>query len=384
MSDLRHIAVVTGSRADYGLLSGLMLALNERPKVSLQVIVTGMHLHERFGLTIDEIRDDGMAITATVPILEDGDSELNVINSVGRGIVGLAETFVKLATDLVVVLGDRTETLAAAQAAMLLRIPLAHIHGGESTEGAVDDLIRHAVTKMAHHHFVAAEPYRRRVVQMGENPAHVHLVGAPGLDDIQLLSFKSVGELEAEFNFNLSSGPILLLTYHPVTLDPKASVGGIRALLKALKRFEGYRLVFTGVNSDAGREVITKLIGDFAADHDVLVRGSLGRVNYLSMLQAAVVLVGNSSSGIIEAPALGIPTVNIGSRQDGRLRAASIKDCKEDPDDIEAAIRYVLRPEFKTTWPDPLSLYGRGDTANQIADILTNVELKFRKQFYEW
>lgn len=368
----RRIAVVTGSRAEYGLLSGLLRLLADDPAVDLQLLVTGMHLSPRFGNTVDAIEADGFTINARIAILDaDDDSELATVRSVGRATTGLAEAFDRLRPEVVVVLGDRSEILAAAQAAMLLRIPLAHIHGGEATEGAVDDMIRHAVTKMAQLHFVAARPYARRVIQMGEDPARVHMVGAPGLDLIRTLPRKSRAALEDELGFDLSSGPLLLVTYHPVTMDPVASVAGMDALVQALTDLPRARIIVTGVNSDPGHDAIARRIGAFAARAgNVLVRDSLGQRNYLSAMALAAAVIGNSSSGIIEAPALGVPTVNIGPRQGGRLRAASIIDCHEDHGAIAAAIATALDPRFKATWPQSLSLYGQGDAAGRIRAIL--------------
>jgi UDP-hydrolysing UDP-N-acetyl-D-glucosamine 2-epimerase len=378
----RRIAVVTGSRAEYGLLAGLMGLLAADPRVELQVVVTGMHLEPRFGDTVKAIERDGFAIAARVPILEDGDSELATACSVGRAVIGLAEAFERLKPSMVVVLGDRTEILGAAQAAMLLRIPLAHIHGGEATEGAVDDMVRHAITKMAQLHFVAADAYARRVIQMGEDPARVHMTGAPGLDALRTLRRKSRAELGDELGFDLGPGPLLLVTYHPVTMDPTASVAGIEALLRALETFPQARIIITGVNSDAGRDAVAERIAAFAAGRvNVLVRDSLGQVNYLSAMAMAAAIVGNSSSGIIEAPALGVPTVNIGPRQGGRLRAASVIDCPEDQAAIAGAITRALDPAFRAGWPSPLSLYGEGDSAARIAAILAEAAPSLVKPF---
>lgn len=380
----RRIAIVTGSRAEYGLLAGLMGHLRGDEAVELQVVVTGMHLSARFGNTVQAIERDGFAIAVRVAILDgdgDGDGEVEAARSVGRATMGMAEAFDRLRPDLVVVLGDRMEILGAAQAAMLLRIPLAHIHGGEATEGAVDDMVRHAVTKMAQLHFVAAEPYRRRVIQMGEDPARVHLVGAPGLDAIRTLPLKDRAELQAEYAFDLSSGPVLLVTYHPVTMDPSASLAGIEAMLDALGRFPQARIVITGVNSDPGHDAVSGRLDSFARDHAVLMRPSLGQVNYLSMMRLAAAVVGNSSSGIIEAPALRVPTVNIGQRQGGRLRAASIIDCGEDADAIAYAITRALSAEFRASWPESLSIYGEGQASARIAAILRSAPLDPRKPF---
>lgn len=386
MSERRRVAVVTGSRADYGHLYWLLREIADDPALELQLIVTGMHLSPRFGNTVDMIVADGFAVAARVESLLEGDGGVVAAKSTGRGTIGLADAFECLAPDVAVVLGDRFEILAAATAALLMRIPLAHIHGGESTEGAVDDSIRHAITKMASLHFVAAEPYRRRVVQMGEDPDRVHLVGAPGLDALTRSTVPDRAEVEKALGLSIGGSPLFLVTYHPETAggDDKA---GVDALLGALGEFPSAAVVFTGVNADPGHDAVARAIDAFAAERKgpTASRQSLGQTLYLGTMKQASAVIGNSSSGLIEAPALGVPTVNIGNRQGGRLRAASVIDCPPEPIAVATAIRRAIDPAFRASWPKPLSLYGQGGAARRIKDALKSVSIAAiaRKTFAE-
>ena len=381
----RRICVVTGGRADYGLLSWLMREIDDDPALRLQIAVTGSHLSPRFGLTVTAIERDGFAIAARVPLSLDDDSRLSMARATAEALAGFAEAFSVLAPDMVVVLGDRFEILGAAEAALLLGVPLAHIHGGEVTEGMVDDTIRHALTKMAALHFVAAEPYRRRVIQMGEDPARVFTTGAPGLDHFRRLPLLDTAALEHTLGFCLGGedrsagprnaksvgGPLLLVTYHPPTwcADPGRAAN---ALVSALQSVPDARIVITGVNADPGNRPIRACLEAFAAAHPdtVLLRESLGQRAYLSLMRIAGAVVGNSSSGIIEAPAVRVPTVNIGPRQDGRLKAASIIDCAEDAAAIASALSRALDQAFVAALPAELSLFGTGTAAPAIAAVL--------------
>ncbi len=295
---------------------------------------------------------------------------------VGRGVGALAESFDRLAPDIIVVLGDRFEIFAAAQAALLLNIPLAHIHGGEATEGAVDDAIRHAITKMARLHFCAAEPYAARVRQMGEDPDHVYMVGAPGLDPIATLDYLSREALAAELGLDLS-GPLFVITYHPVTLKLGRGSAAVNALTKALGRFAETAMVFTGVNSDPGNRTINDALSAFAAEDPArrTVVASLGQRRYLSAVRESDAVIGNSSSGLIEAPALGVPTVNIGDRQKGRLRSTSVIDCPDGADAIAEAINRALDPDFQNTAKTAEPPYGRGGDAKKIVSVLADVDV---------
>lgn len=378
----RRICVVTGSRAEYGLLYWLLKDIATDPELELQIIATGMHLSPEFGLTYRQIETDGFAIDAKVEMLLSADTPVAVTKSLGLGVIGFADSLDRLSPDIVVVLGDRFEILAAAQAAMLARIPLAHIHGGETSEGAYDEGIRHAITKMAHWHFVAAEPYRQRVVQLGEDPQRVFNVGAPGLDHLKRTPLLSRDELEKSMGMRLGQ-PLLLVTYHPVTLGERTPEASMEELLAALRDIDDACVVFTYPNADTGGRALRQAIDRFVGDHPLRMRGcaSLGQLRYLSLMRQADAIVGNSSSGLTEAPALKKATVNIGDRQKGRLKASSVIDVPEIREEICAAVRRALSPEFREQLPQTRSLYGFGDasaaTVRQLKATLPAIQKTF-------
>lgn len=384
----RKIAVVTGTRAEYGLLYWLMKEIQADQELQLQLIVTGAHLSPEFGSTWKRIEEDGFAIDAKVEMLLSSDTPVAVAKSVGLGTIGFSDALDRLKPDILLVLGDRFEILSAVTAAAMLRIPVAHLHGGESTEGAVDEAIRHAVTKMAHLHFTAAEEYRKRVVQMGESPERVFFVGAPGLEHLQRLPLLSWSELEKELDFPLSS-PLLLITYHPVTLEgsPEKPFG---ELLHALEDFPDARLVFTMPNADAEGRGLIRMIQNFVGAHTERAKAfvSLGQKRYLSLMKLCDAVVGNSSSGLTEAPAFGKPTVNIGNRQKGRLKADSVIDCAEERRKIADAIALALTPAFAEKARNTVSLYGSGNVAKKIVKVLKTCNLDgiLAKKFFnvEW
>jgi UDP-N-acetylglucosamine 2-epimerase (non-hydrolysing) len=372
MSDRpRKICVVTGSRAEYGLLYWLLRGIEAEPGLQLQLVVTGMHLAPQFGMTVDHIEADGFVPDARVDMQLHGDTPKAITTSMGVGLIGFAEAFDTLKPDVVVVLGDRTEIFAAAQAAMVARIPIAHIHGGELTEGLIDEAIRHAITKMAHLHFVSAEEYRKRVIQLGEAPDRVWNVGAPGLDAIRKATLLDRTALSQQLDFDLTK-PFFLVTYHPVTLADHADDPGAEALFAALETFPDHQVVITGVNADAGHEAIRKRIVAFAAANPgrVLERTSLGQLRYLSAMALTDAVIGNSSSGLIEAPALKVPTVNIGERQRGRLRASRVIDVDPDKAAIIAAITKALGPEFRAMTKAATSLFGDGTASDRMVRVL--------------
>jgi len=384
----RKVCVVTGSRADYGLLFWLLKEVQSDERLALQLMVTGSHLAPEFGLTVGQIRDDGFPIECTVEMLVSGDSPVATAKSIGLGVIGFADAFDRASPDLVVVLGDRFEIFAAAQAAMALRIVLAHIHGGEVTEGAIDEQMRHALTKMAQLHFVSAEPHRRRVLQMGERPENVHLVGAPGLDNIAFLTLLDRPETEAALGFAFGD-PTLLVTYHPATLGNMPPEQGMGELFAALDEFPDSCVVMTLPNADSGGRVMGRMVAQYAERHPERIRAfaSLGQTNYLSVLKHVDVMIGNSSSGLIEAPALGKPTVNIGPRQHGRLRGDSVIDCAEDRTSIRNAIAGALSPDFKALAARTSSPYGiPGKTSRSIKNVLATVRLEALapKRFVDW
>lgn len=382
----RRIAVVTATRAEYGLLRGLLTAVRADPALSLQTVVTGMHLEERFGHTAEEIRADGFAIDAEVPLGLTGDSGLDAALALARGLDGMARAFDRLRPDLVVVLGDRFETLAPVQAALLQRIPIAHIHGGELTEGVIDDAVRHAVTKMASLHLVAAEPFARRVRQLGEPAERIFVVGAPGVDAVAKLDPMPRDQIAADLDFELKA-PLILATYHPETLGDLPPAQAIAELLAALDGIPEARIVFTGVNADPGHDTVSAAIAAFAEGQPerVRFRESMGQRRYLSLMRLADAVVGNSSSGIIEAPAVGVPTVNIGDRQKGRPRAASVIDCGPGRSAIAAALARALDPAFRAGIAGQALPYGGGGAAARIKDILATVPLAglVRKPFID-
>ena len=381
----RKVCIVTGTRAEYGLLYWLMREVQDDPELDLQIVATGMHLSPEFGLTYQDIEADGFEIDETVEMLLSSDTPVGVAKSMGVGTIGLAEAFDRLAPDVIVVLGDRFEVLSAAQAALVARIPVAHIHGGETTEGAVDEMIRHSVTKMAHVHFVATGTFRRRVIQLGEHPDRVFNVGAPGLDYLRRLDLMNQEKLEESLDFELGD-PTFLITYHPATLQEVSPEESIGRLLKALGNFPEARFIFTKANADTGGRIINRRISDFVEEHGDRARlyDSLGQRRYLSALNHVDVVIGNSSSGVIEAPAIPVPTVNIGTRQEGRPRAKSVIDCEEASSHISQSIQEVLSPEFRSRLDDVQSPYGDGTASPRICNQLKTLNLSsMAKSFYD-
>lgn len=380
----RRIAVFTGSRAEYGILYWLMQDIRASAQLELQVIVSGMHLSPEFGETWRHIEADGFQVDAKVEMLLSSNTPVGIVKSMGLGTIGFADALDRLKPDLLVILGDRFEALAIAQAALIMQIPIAHIHGGEITEGAYDDAIRHAITKMACLHFTAAEPYRRRVIQMGEAPDTVFNVGALGLDHLQRNKTMAPDELSASLGFDLRT-PYLLVTYHPVTQlaeDPRAS---FQAILTALDHFPDHQVILTYPNADNGGRGIIPILEDYARQRPgrVLAIQSLGFQRYLSTLSRAAAMVGNSSSGIIEAPALGIPTINIGTRQQGRLAADSVLHCEPEAEHIQHALATALSPTFAAACRNVVTPYGRGNSAAQIVRIIERHPGPFHKHFHD-
>ena len=382
----RKICIITGSRAEYGLLRWLMQEINDDADLKLQTIVTGMHLSPEFGSTYQDITADGFFIDAKVEMLLSSDTPIGIAKSMGLGLIGFSEVLGNLLPDVVVVLGDRFEALAAVQAAMTLGIPIAHISGGELTEGVIDDRIRHAITKMSDFHFVATETYRHRVIQMGEQPSNVLNFGEPALDSFKRLNLLSKVDLEKSIDFSLGK-LAFLVTYHPLTVPGMDSELEMRELLHALEQFTEAQLVITKGNADSGGRALSKIVDDYCLANPtrVFVTTSLGQLRYLSALQACDVVIGNSSSGIVEAPVLLKPTVNIGSRQTGRLKAKSIIDCGADQNSIVAAINIALSGDFQKTLGSTKSLYGDSNASVRIKDYLKQVRLEkvMSKSFFD-
>lgn len=382
----KQICIVTGSRAEYGLLYWLMKEIQADPEMKLQLVVTGMHLSPEFGLTWKALEQDGFDIDDKVEMLLSSDSPVGIVKSIGLGVIGFADSFARLQPDIVVVLGDRFEILAAAQAAAVMGIRIGHISGGEITEGAIDDAIRHAVTKLSNYHFVAAEEYRRRVIQMGEPPQYVINCGDPGLDNFHRLDLLDRQQLEESLDFSLQ-GIIFLVTYHPVTISHQSPESSVAELLKALDAFPEARVIMTKPNADAGGRIIAAAMEKYANAnaHRVFLTPSLGQLRYLSAMRCCDLLLGNSSSGIVEAPAVGKAVVNVGDRQKGRLKASCIIDCDESADSIIKAIQQALSSDFQAKLADVKSLYGDCNATLQIKQFLQKVDCAGKpvKKFYD-
>ncbi len=383
---MRKICVVTGSRAEYGVFYWLMKGIAADAELILQVVATGMHLAPEFGLTYRQIEADGFMIDAKVEMLLSSETRAGITKSVGLGLLGFADAYHNLSPDVVLVMGDRFEILAATQAAFLAGIPLVHISGGELTEGSLDDVMRHCMSKMSNYHFVAAQAYRKRVIQLGETPESVFNVGDPGLDNINKLTLLECKELSSQIGFNLEH-PYFLVTYHPVTTGLADNLQAMQQLFSALEEFPQYNVLITRANADIGGREINAWIDAYTSrlPKRFFVTTSLGQLNYLSAMQHCLAVVGNSSSGIIEAPALKVPTVNIGSRQQGRLKATSIIDTANDCVAIVQAINRVLTNEFKFEVRETVSLYGDCHASELILEKIKTLEFKryMKKHFYD-
>lgn len=383
---MKKICIVTSGRSDYGLLHLLMLGIKKSTALQLQIIATGMHLSPEFGLTYKLIELDGFKINRKVEILLSSDTGVGVAKSMGLGLVGFADAFEDLKPDMVILLGDRYEILAAASAALVQQIPIGHIHGGEVTSGAFDDAIRHSITKMSLFHFVAAQEYQRRVIQLGENPKNIFLVGGLGVDAIKNTNLYSKDELEniLEFQFGKKN---LIITYHPETVEDKLTNNDINCLLFALETFPDIKLIFTMPNSDNGSRKIMKRVIDFVEVNKgrATYFKSMGHLNYLSSLQYVDGVVGNSSSALMEVPTFKKGSINIGSRQSGRLMASSIINCSMNTIEIEKAIRKLYSEDFKTELLSTKNPYGEGDASEKIIKILelNDKNLSFGKEFYD-
>lgn len=381
---MKMICVVTGSRAEFGLLRGLMEEIRAHDALELQVAVTGMHLSPEFGLTVAEVEQD-FRVDRKIEILLSSDSSAGVAKSMGLGLIGFADAWQELRPDLVVLLGDRFEIFSAAAAALVARIPIAHLHGGETTEGAFDEAIRHSLTKMAQLHFVAAEDYRRRVLQLGEDPRHVHLVGGLGIDAIGRVRLIERAALEESLGLRFGARN-LLVTFHPATLDEGGAARQMRALLEALDALPDTRLIFTMPNADTEGRALIPLIEDFVATRlHARAYPSLGQLRYLSCLQFVDGVVGNSSSGLIEAPSFHIGTINIGVRQRGRLKAASVIDCEADSAAIGAALKRLYSADFRATLTSVRNPYGEPGAARRIVEVIASTPLAglVRKTFHD-
>lgn len=381
----RKICVITGSRAEYGLLYWLLREIESDPELQLQLVVTGMHLSPEFGLTYKDVSHD-FEIDRKVEMVLSSDTGIGVAKSIGVGIMGLADVLVDLDPDIMVLLGDRFETLAAATAAMCLTVPVAHIHGGELTEGAMDDAIRHSITKMSHLHFTATESSRRRVIQLGEHPNRVFNTGAPGLDNLKRLNLLSRSRIEKELDWSFRDKNVLV-TFHPVTLEPGKSTQHFRELLGALEELPELGIISTAANADQDGLAINAMMQNFCIKNNerAVFFTNLGQLLYLSTLKHVDAVIGNSSSGIIEAPSLKTATVNIGDRQKGRIRAESVIDCEPTTESIKKAILKVLSDEFNEVLQRVNNPYGDGNASVKIKKILKEYPLDgiLKKKFHD-
>ena len=382
---MKKICVITGTRAEYGLLYWILKEFNSDKDISLQIIATGMHLSEEFGSTFKVIEEDGFVISKKVNMLLPSDSEKAISKSIGLGMIGFADAYSDLNPDLIVVLGDRFEIFSAVSAALIAKIPVAHIHGGEITEGAFDDALRHSITKMSHLHFTAAEAYKKRVVQLGENPNRVFNVGGIGIDNIIQLKLLSKVKLEKEINFNLGKKSILV-TFHPVTLENSTAGFQFQELLYSIINLKNTKVIFTKANADTDGSVINKMIDKFVSfNENSIAFKSMGQLNYLSTMQFVDAVVGNSSSGLLEAPSLNIPTINIGDRQKGRIKANSVISCPPVQEDITNAFQKIYSEDFLNIVSQSNNPYGNGGSSKMIFDVIKNFDLEgvIKKSFYD-
>lgn len=384
---MKKICIVTATRAEYGLLKPLIKKISRANNLELQLVVTGMHLSAEFGLTYQEIEEDGYPIKAKIEMLLSSDTPAGITKSMGVALIGFADYFSENQPDMVIILGDRYEMLAVASSAMIARIPIAHIHGGELTEGAMDESIRHSITKMSHLHFTTTEEYRKRVIQLGEQPRTVFNVGALGIENVKTAKLLSRKELENSLNFHLTSQTILV-TYHPVTLEEMTAKTQFEKILNVLSRHKEFSVIFTKANSDTDGRIINKMIDDYIKDNQDRCKAftSLGQLRYLSTLQFCSVVVGNSSSGIIEVPSFGIPTVNIGDRQKGRISGKTVIHCGNGEQEIENALNVALSYKFKTEIKDAANPYEGENTSDKIIEVVTKFleeGIDLKKIFYD-
>jgi len=381
----RKVCVITGTRAEYGLLRWVMEGIKEDHNLTLQIIATGMHLSPEFGQTYREIENDGFTIDRKIEMLTSSDTPVGISKSMGLGLIGFADALNELKPDIIVVLGDRFEIFSAVATALVARIPVAHLHGGETTEGAFDESIRHSITKMSHLHFVAAKEYYNRVVQLGENPKYVFLVGGLGVDNIRKLNLLDRSSLEKSLNFKLADKN-LLITYHPVTLENKTSHQQMSELLLALDSLEDTNLIFTMPNADTDSRVIIDMINKYVELHvNAVAFTSLGQLRYLSCVKYVDGVVGNSSSGLTEVPSFAKGTINIGDRQRGRLKANSIIDCDGDRQSISTALQKLYSIAFQLLLKTVTNPYGEGGASEKIVNTLKEYPLDglLKKTFHD-
>jgi GDP/UDP-N,N'-diacetylbacillosamine 2-epimerase (hydrolysing) len=381
----RKICVITGTRAEYGLLHWVMQGIKDDPELTLQIIVTGMHLSPEFGLTYREIEQDGFHIDRKVEMLTSSDTSVGIAKSMGLGLIGFADALHELRPDMIVVLGDRFEIFAVVSAALVARIPVAHLHGGEATEGAFDEAFRHSITKMSHLHFVAAEEYRQRVIQLGEQPECVFLVGGLGIDNIKRLKLLSRVELEESLGFKLGQKS-LLITFHPVTLEAATAEEQMAELLAALVELRDTQLIFTLPNADTDGRTLISMVEQFVAQHaNTRAFTSLGQLRYLSCIAHVDGVIGNSSSGLLEVPSFRKGTINVGDRQRGRLQALSVINCKPSRRSITKAIEKLYSADFAASLSAVCNPYGEGGASEKVVETIKHYVIDgiVKKDFYD-
>lgn len=384
---MKKICIVTATRAEYGLLKPVIDKIYHLETAELRLVVTGMHLSPEFGLTYKEIEHDGYPIDRKIEMLMSSDTSSGITKSMGIALIGFADYFVERRPDIVVILGDRYEMLVAAIAAMIAGIPIAHIHGGEKTEGAVDEAIRHSISKMSHLHFTSTEEYRRRVIQLGEQPGRVYNVGALGVENAKQINLLRKDELERQMDFHFTT-PTIMVTYHPVTLEAFTAKEQFSAILSVIDKHKNISVIFTKANADMDGRVINQMIDDYVMKNDDRCKGyaSLGQVRYLSALQYVDAVLGNSSSGLIEVPSFHIPTINIGDRQRGRACAESVIHCGNSEDEIEKAFGLALSDKFRRKLIDMDNPYEGKETSKRIVEIICQAleqGIEIKKTFYD-
>jgi GDP/UDP-N,N'-diacetylbacillosamine 2-epimerase (hydrolysing) len=385
MNRIKKICVVTGTRAEYGLLYWLMKGIKNKKGLELQLIVTGSHLSHEFGLTYKQIEADGFKINRKVGMQLSSDTASGVTKSMGLGMIGFADAFEQLNPDITVLLGDRFEIFAAAAASTIARIPIAHLHGGELTQGAFDEALRHSITKMSHLHFTSTEEYKQRVIQLGEDPSSVFNLGAPGVEYIERLKLLSRKQLESSLNFTLGKKN-LLVTYHPVTLEDRTSKKQLTHLLKVLDQLKDTKIIFTKSNADTDGRIINDMIDEFVTHRaNTAAFTSLGQKRYLSLMSMVDAVVGNSSSGIIETPSFKIGTINIGDRQKGRVRAKSVIDCEPNIRSIKKAINILYNEKYQGDLKNTENPYGGGHVSRNIINVIFNYKFNddLKKKFFD-
>lgn len=384
---MKKICIVTGTRAEYGLLKPIIDKVYRSGELELQLVVTGAHLSPEFGMTYREIEDDGYPICSKIEMLLSSDTSVGITKSMGVALIGFADFFGNHKPDMVIILGDRYEMLACASAALAAKIPIAHIGGGEKTEGAIDEAIRHSITKMSLLHFTATDEYRNRVIQLGEQPDMVYNVGALGVENIRNIKLLRKEELERQINFRFSA-PTIMITYHPVTMEMMTSREQFANLLTAIDHHKDISIIFTKANADMDGRIINRMIDEYVEKNSdrCVVYTSLGQLKYLSALQFCDAVAGNSSSGLIEVPSFGIPTIDIGDRQRGRVAARSVIHCGYGVSEIDKALQTALSVEFRSKLREVRNPYEKEGTSCQITEIIKNTfhnGIEMKKKFYD-